>query len=121
MLKELTLEEFYASDPQRSDSSEVRYGSLWREFAPVPAYRLAWVQTTGEVYAVELSEPDERKDPVEVLGVLWSHPQVEACLSGWPERCGNQRSLLWARDRIRRWRPVVEEAQLMLAPPGPAP
>jgi hypothetical protein len=46
---------------------------------------------------------------------------VEACLSGWPERCGDQRSLLWARDRIRRWRPVVEEAQLMLAPPGPAP
>jgi hypothetical protein len=36
---------------------------LWREFAPVPAYRLAWVQNTGELYAVELSEPDEGKDP----------------------------------------------------------
>lgn len=109
--KELTLQEFHASDPQRAQSREVRYGALWREFAPVPTYRLAWVQNTGELYAVELSEPDERKDPVEVLGVLWSRPQVEACLAGWPEHCGGQRSLLWARDRIRMWRPVVEETQ----------
>jgi hypothetical protein len=117
--KELTLQEFYASDPQRAQSREVGYGSLWREFAPVPNYRLGWVQRTGELYAVELSEPDEHKDPVEVLGVLWSRPQVEACLAGWPERCGGQRSLLWARDRIRRWRPVVEEAQFTQAHPEP--
>jgi hypothetical protein len=115
--KELTLEEFYASDPQRVRAPEVRYGSLWREFAPVPAYRLAWVPTTGELYATELSEPDEGKDPVEILGVLWSRPQVEDCLAGWSERCGDQRSLLWARDRIARWRPLVEEAQVTLAPP----
>jgi hypothetical protein len=31
--KELTLEEFYASDPQRAAIPEVSYGSLWREFA----------------------------------------------------------------------------------------
>jgi hypothetical protein len=114
--RELTLQEFYASDPQRAHSDEVGYGSLWREFAPVPNYRLGWVQRTGELYAVELSEPDERKDPVEVLGVLWSRPQVEACLAGWPEHCGGQRSLLWARDRIRRWRPVVEETQFTHSP-----
>jgi hypothetical protein len=68
--KELTLEEFYAADPQRAAIPEVPYGSLWREFAPVPTYRLAWVPTTGELYATELSEPDEGRDPVEVLGVL---------------------------------------------------
>jgi hypothetical protein len=118
--KELTLEEFYASDPQRAVIPEVPYGRLWREFAPVPAYRLAWVPTTGELYATELSEPDEAKDPVEVLGVLWSRPQVEACLAGWSERCGDQRSLLWARDQIARWRPLVEETQVTLAPPEPA-
>jgi hypothetical protein len=118
--KELTLEEFYASDPQRAAAPEVPYGNLWREFAPVPAYRLAWVPTTGELYATELSEPDEDKAPVEVLGVFWSRPQVEACLAGWSERCGAQRSLLWARDRIASWRPLVEEAQLTLAPPKPA-
>ena len=78
MQKELTLEEFHASDPQRVAAPEVPYGSLWREFAPVPTYRLAWVPATGELYAMELSEPDEDKDPVEVLGVLWSRPQVEA-------------------------------------------
>ena len=116
MQRELTLWEFYASDPRRARSHEVRYGSLWREFAPVPAYRLAWVETTGELYAVELSEADEHKDPVEVLGVLWSWPQVEACLAGWPERCGEQRSLLWARERVRGWRPVVEESQFMQDP-----
>ena len=119
MRKELTLQEFYASDPQRARSREVGYGSLWREYAPVPNYRLGWVQNTGELYAVELSEPDERKDPVEVLGVLWSRQQVEACLAGWSERCGGQRSLLWARDRIRNWRPVVEEAQFTQALPEP--
>jgi hypothetical protein len=117
--KELTLQEFYAADPRRAHSREVGYGSLWREFAPVPNYRLGWIQDTGELYAVELSEPDERKDPVEVLGVLWSRPQVEACLAGWPERCGGQRSLLWARDQVRRWRPVVEEAQFTQARPEP--
>ena len=70
MQKELTLEEFYAADPQRAAIPEVPYGRLWREFAPVPTYRLAWVPTTGELYATELSEPDEGQDPVEVLGVL---------------------------------------------------
>jgi hypothetical protein len=102
--KELTLVEFHASDPQRVAAPEVPYGSLWREFAPVPTYRLAWVPATGELYAMELSEADEDKDPVEVLGVLWSRPQVEACLAGWSERCGGQRSLLWARDQIASWR-----------------
>jgi hypothetical protein len=91
--KELTLQEVYASDPQRARSREVRYGGLWPEVAPVPTYRLAWVEDTGELSAVELSEPDEGQDPVEVLGVLWSQPQVEACLAGWSERCGGQRSL----------------------------
>jgi hypothetical protein len=113
--KELTLEEFHASDPQRVVAPEVPYGSLWREFAPVPTYRLAWVPATGELYAMELSEPDEDKDPVEVLGVLWSRPQVEACLAGWSERCGGQRSLLWAREQIASWRSLVEEAQVTLA------
>ena len=74
MQKELTLKEFYASDPQRAAAPEVPYGSLWREFAPVPTYRLAWVPTTGELYAMELSEPDQDKDPVEVLRVLWIRP-----------------------------------------------
>jgi hypothetical protein len=111
--KELTLQEFYASDPRRARSREVGYGSLWRAFAPVPAYRIAWVEVTGELYAVELSQADEHKDPVEVLGVLWSWPQVEACLAGWRERCGGQRSLLWAQERVRTWRPVVEESQFL--------
>ncbi len=39
--KELTLEQFYASDPQRVAAPEVPYGSLWRAYAPVPTYRLA--------------------------------------------------------------------------------
>jgi hypothetical protein len=118
--KELTLEEFYASDPQRARAPAIAYGSLWREFAPVPTYRLAWIPTTGELYVTELSEPDERNDPVEVLGILWSRPQVEACLAGWSERCGDQRSLLWARGRVSSWRSLVEEAQLLLSPPEPA-
>jgi hypothetical protein len=83
--KELTLQEFYASNPRRARSHEMGYGSLWRAFAPVPAYRLAWVESTGELSAVELSQADEHKDSVEVPGVLWNWPQVEACLAGWPE------------------------------------
>jgi len=67
---------------------------------------------------MELSEPDQDKDPVEVLRVLWIRPHVEACLAGWSEHCGDQQSLLSARDRIARWRPLVEEAQVTLAPPS---
>jgi hypothetical protein len=59
-----------------------------------PDYRVEWVRATRGLYAVELSQSDEAKDPVEVLGVLWSRPQVETCLAGWSERCGRQRSLL---------------------------
>jgi hypothetical protein len=118
--KEFTLEEFYAADPQRAAAPEVAYGRLWREFAPVPTTGWPGSQRPGELYATELSEPDEDKDPVEVLGVLWSRPQVEACLAGWSERCGGQRSLLWARDQIARWRPLVKEAQVTLAPTEPA-
>src|SRR5215217_3240957 len=47
--KELTLEEFHASDPQRAAAPEVPYGSLWREFAPVPAYRLRSEEHTSEL------------------------------------------------------------------------
>ena len=47
MRRELTLGEFYAADPRRAHSSEVGYGSLWREFAPVPTYRVEWVRATG--------------------------------------------------------------------------
>ena len=119
MQEELTLQEFYALDPRRAGSRQVRYGTLWRKSPPVPTYRLAWVQTTGEVYAVELSEPDERKDPVEVLGVLWDESQVDACLAGWTWRCGGQRSLLWAQERVREWRPVIEETQFTEAHPDP--
>ena len=113
MRRELTLGEFYAADPRRAHSPEVGYGSLWREFAPVPTYRVEWVRATGELYAVELSQSDEAKDPVEVLGVLWSRPQVEACLAGWSEQCGGQRSLLWVRGGVRSWRPVTEESQFL--------
>ena len=75
MQKELTLEEFYACDPQRATAAEVAYGSLWREFAPVPTYRLAWLPTTGELYAMELSEPDQRccgPENASLAGAHWS-------------------------------------------------
>ena len=116
----MRLEEFYALDPQRARSREVSYGTLWRRYAPVPVSRLAWVEATGELYAVELTEPDERHCPVDVLGVLWSRPQVEACLAGWTERDGDQRSLLWVRDCVRKWRPVTEETQFTEADPEPS-
>jgi hypothetical protein len=38
---------------------------------------------------------------------------VDACLSGWTERYDTQRSLLWARERVRTWRPAVEETQFI--------
>jgi hypothetical protein len=80
--KELTLEEFYAADPQRAAIPEVPYGSLWREFAPVPTYRLAWVPTTGEFYVMELSEPTRTRTPSRSSGccgaALRSRPALPA-------------------------------------------
>jgi hypothetical protein len=115
----MCLEEFYAADPRRAQSHQVSYGFLWRGFGPVPTSRLCWIQATGELYAIELTQPDEQKCPVEVFGVLWSQYQVDACLAGWTERCGDQRSLIWARDRVRTWRPVTEETQFTEAHPMP--
>jgi hypothetical protein len=115
----LTLGEFYTLDPRRASSREVKYGTLWRKSPPVSTYRLSWVQSTGELYVVQPSEPDERRDPVEVPGVLWNQSQVDACLEGWNHQCGGQRSLLWAEDRVCRWRPVVEETQFTEAHPDP--
>jgi hypothetical protein len=38
---------------------------------------------------------------------------VDACLSGWTGRCDTQRSLLWAPERVRTWRSVVEETRFI--------
>jgi hypothetical protein len=90
--KELTLEEFYAADPQRAAIPEVPYGRLWREFAPVPTYRLAWVPTTGELYATELSEPDEGRTRLRSSGCCGAAPRWRPVLPAGPSAvAGNGR------------------------------
>lgn len=99
------LEAFYLADRRRRTSRQCDFG-LWRD-TDGTGYRLAWLQGTGELYAVRVDAG--AAEEVRVLGELppSGHPNprradliVEAALSGWTERCGRPGSLEWARARL---------------------
>jgi hypothetical protein len=76
---------------------------------PLTAKELAWLKAIPTV---------GRKIEKSIEAI--SNLTPSAMVAGWSERCGGQRSLLWARDQVARWRPLVEETQVTLAPPEPA-
>lgn len=97
-----SLGEFYAEDQRRERSPEADFGVFWRDESGWPAWRISWVQATGEVYAAAMID-----GAAEVLGVIAGdltarlrYEPVEQALEGWRERCGQPRSLGWARDRM---------------------
>jgi hypothetical protein len=94
-----TLASFYGEDPRRASSGEVDVGLWWREGAEEPLHRAAWVEATGELYAVRLGPAREGQPAVELLAVFDDEGDVAAALEGWRERCGEPRSLAWLRRR----------------------
>lgn len=97
-----------AEDNLRGRSPESDYGVHWRgDQDDAPRYgapfRVSYIQTTGEIYALNL-----RSDEVIVLGVVPAdsaeigeiyYRTVDEILRGWEEEFG--RPLEWIRDRLR--------------------
>jgi len=102
------LEAFRLVDPRRRTTHEYEFG-LWRD-ATGAGHRLAWLEATGELYALRVDAANALGS-VQVLGKLppSGHPSprradliVEAALNGWPERTGRRGSLEWARARLAK-------------------
>lgn len=90
-----TIGEYYADDPDRERSGEVDYGVQWVEARTTwPNYRVSWIENTGEIYAVKLTD----HTPVEILGWAASRDEAERLLDGWAEQFPN--TLAWARARL---------------------
>lgn|SRR5215471_6500651 len=120
-----TVEAFYDADEARRRSPELDYGVWWRAAGVV--YRVTWVEATGELVAVQLTPahveaftvPDAalgeldlfgfgvavyggEAGEVAVLGVVHGREVVERLLDGWAEVCGEEGSLAWVVERVRR-------------------
>jgi len=103
----MDLDDFYDGDPRRGESPEVRFGAHWLDEAGY-AYAIAWLERTGELYAVRhvawaqglppLVDPwaqfrlRHRQDRVEaevfVLLVESSRQRIDSLLDGWAHQQG---------------------------------
>jgi hypothetical protein len=96
-----SLEAFHeAGGARRSLSIEHDFGVMWLEGRRRrPRYRVSWIEATGELYALALSE-FERLQKVELLGIVDEHEHVEQLLSGWEGLPFGESTLDWVRARI---------------------
>lgn len=115
-----SLKDFYHLGPDRSAcdrrflSGEADYGVGWRLKGWPGNWRVSYVQSTGEVYAVQ--NGDGR---VMVLGMVPAdtlergeiyHHTLDRILDGWAERCGQPNGLSWVIARLREWAEEVGHA-----------
>lgn len=105
-----SLEHFYDEEPpaSRRRSCEVDYGVMWSDpLLPgqvppgFPRWRVAWVENTGEVYAVCASADGTGRCPVRLYGAVWGRDAAEELLDGWAEACPSTGSLAWLEARFR--------------------
>ena len=102
-----SLEEFYGADPARRMSGEADYGVHWKIRGWPGAWRVSYIQMTGEVYAVHANtghsplfviatvKPDQPSSP---QGVYYQ--TLDRILKGWPEQCSRPGGLEWLRDTL---------------------
>jgi hypothetical protein len=112
----MDIEEFYAADERRRQSSEIEIGTEWRDSQGVPC-ELNWVQDTGELYVMREPVPGVYVDPiifgdvrvsrepvkvigVVILGTIATHDELEQVLSGWQEAMDAENSVSWITDRL---------------------
>lgn len=92
-----SVDHFYAVNPERERSGELDYGVMWTDGGlNFPHYRVSWVESTGEFYAVRLGPG--RGGPVELLGFAEDRAAAEAALEGWAEL--DAMRLAWVRSRL---------------------
>jgi hypothetical protein len=91
-----SLTEFVSALPPRIASREHDFGLTWRDRSA--AYRAAWIEDTGELYVVQLGEPEDGGGHVELLAAGASLERTRRALLGWRTRCGREDSLTWLRS-----------------------
>jgi hypothetical protein len=98
-----SLEAFHeAGGERRTLSIEHDFGVMWREGTRRrPRYRVSWIEATGELYALALSEFEHQRK-VELLGIVETHDQVEQLLLGWAALPYGESTLEWVRERATR-------------------
>jgi hypothetical protein len=96
-----SLDAFYAAGGERRTLSlEHDFGVMWREGTRRrPRYRVSWIEATGELYALALSEFEQLRS-VKLLGLVETHEHVEQLLSGWEALTFDESTLDWVRERI---------------------
>jgi hypothetical protein len=101
-----SLREFHAARPARAAAPGVDYGRPWRVVRFGPAYRAAWLPSTGELFAVQLGPNHAGGGRVELLAHVPDAAALAAALTGWREVCGTFDSMRWLRARIARAHPL---------------
>ena len=114
----MDIEQFYDADPRRRPSTEVEFGTEWKDAHDV-RYELDWIEDTGELYTMREPVPPEREDPfggihvvtgdsapvdgitVVVLANIATREQVEEVLRGWEQAIDEPNSISWLVARLR--------------------
>jgi hypothetical protein len=99
-----TLAEFRAAHPARARGPAVDFGRPWLTGRFGPAYRVAWLPRTGELFAVRLRP--EPAGGVELLAHVPDRALLEEMLRGWRAACGTFDSMRWLRARIAHAHPL---------------
>ena len=68
--------------PRRAGPREVEYSGVWLDSSTEPPCWVAWLEATGELYALRLAEPGAG-DELELLGHLSTRAEAEVALRGW--------------------------------------
>lgn len=103
------MEAFCRDDPRRASSNEIDFGVLWNAGLGFPSnWRVSWVATTGEVYALHL----DRSSELILLAERLRREVIEQAMAGWE----HQTSLEWVRKAVAF--PRLDELFTKVGPSG---
>jgi hypothetical protein len=118
----LNINEFYDGDPRRRSSSEIAYGSDWRDPSDASTrYALYWIEGTREIYLMRRPQPplppipnmpgdaalplvwviDRAAVRVEVLGWADDRHALDQALAGWEDHMSDPNGVQWIRESLK--------------------
>ena len=113
----MDIEQFYDADPRRRPSTEVEFGTEWKDGHGI-RYELDWIADTGELYAMREPVPPGWEDPfggihvrsgdsaptdgmtVTVVANIATRESVEDVLRGWEQAIDQPNSIDWLVQRL---------------------
>ena len=117
-MTDVDIEQFYDADPRRRPSTEVEFGTEWKDGHGV-RYELDWIADTGELYTMREPVPPGWEDPfggihvrsgdsaptdgmtVTVVANIATREWVEDVLRGWEQAIDQPNSIDWLVQRLR--------------------